>query len=64
MLLIARTASPISEAEAAELRRSRGFPDWRYAGPGDADCPFEPKASDWGRLNGRLVVTDYAGDVD
>src|SRR5450759_193886 len=47
-LLIAKAAAPISGAEAQHLRQTRGFPDWEYVGPGDDECPFEPKASDWG----------------
>jgi hypothetical protein len=39
--------------------------DWDYAGPGDQDHPFEPKASDWGRLrDGRIVALDYSGNPD
>ena len=63
-VLIARAAEPISGREAAALRNGRGFPDWDYRGPGDLPCPFEPKASDWGRVEGRLVAVDYAGLVD
>ena len=61
-LLIARAAEPLTEAEAAELRRAEGFPDWDYGGLGDLGCPFEHKAPDWGRLGGRLVALDYDGD--
>jgi hypothetical protein len=28
--------------------------------PPDDECPFEPKASDWGWLDGRLVALDYS----
>ena len=59
-VLLMRAASPITEAEAAELRATRSFPDWDYIGSNDEECPFEPKASDWGRLNGRLVALDYS----
>jgi hypothetical protein len=38
---------------------SSGFPDWDYM-PGDDNDPFEPKASDWRRINGRLVALDYS----
>jgi len=27
---------------------------------GEDGSPFEPKASDWGRINGRLVALDYS----
>ena len=34
------------------------MPEWHYV-LGDPD-PFEPKASDWGRLDdGRVVALDY-----
>jgi hypothetical protein len=28
--------------------------------PGEDSCPFEPKASDWGWLDGRMVALDYS----
>ena len=31
--------------------------------PGEDGDPFEPKASDWGRINGRLVALDYSIQV-
>ena len=50
----------LSEDEAERLRNTRGFPDWDYVPPDD-ECPFEFKASDWGRLpDGRLVALDYS----
>jgi hypothetical protein len=53
-------AQPLAEDEAERLRNTRGFPDWDYVPPDD-ECPFEPKASDWGRLSdGRLVALDYS----
>ena len=53
-------AQPLSEDEAKHLRATRGFPDWDYVPPDD-ECPFEHKASDWGRLpDGRLVALDYS----
>ncbi len=62
-LLIANSATPLTEEEASMLRKARGFPDWYYCGPGDDPCPIEPKASDWGRLKGRLVALDYSATV-
>jgi len=41
-------------------RVGRGFSDRDYRGLGDVGCPFEPKASDWGRLDGMLVAVDYS----
>lgn len=32
---------------------------WDYR-PGEDSCPFEPKASDWGWLEGRMVALDYS----
>ena len=47
-------AEPLSEDEADHLRAMRGFPDWDYVPPDESE-PFEYKASDWGRLPGRLA---------
>jgi hypothetical protein len=60
LALFMQRAKPISEDEAEQLRATQGFPDWDYVPP-DERCPFEPKASDWGRLpDGRLVALDYS----
>ncbi|OYX75400.1 MAG: hypothetical protein B7Y77_03005 [Bradyrhizobium sp. 35-63-5] len=32
---------------------------WDYV-PGEDSCPFEPKASDWGWFEGRMVALDYS----
>jgi hypothetical protein len=32
---------------------------WDYM-PGEDSCPFEPKASDWGWFEGRMVALDYS----
>ena len=32
---------------------------WDYM-PGEDSCPFEPKASDWGWFEGRMVARDYS----
>jgi hypothetical protein len=62
--LIMERARPISEKECRELKRRRGFPEWDYTPPG-LECPFEHKASDWGRLpNGRLVALDYSAGLE
>jgi hypothetical protein len=64
-----RSASPtawsahrrLSEDEAEHLRNTDGFPDWDYVLPDD-ECPFEYKASDWGRLpDGRLGCVGLRG---
>ena len=53
-------AQPLAEDEVEHLKNTRGFPDWDYVPPDD-NCPFEPKASDWGWLpDGRLVALDYS----
>jgi hypothetical protein len=59
-VLLMRAAWPLTEAEAARLRATRGLPEWDWEGPNDEGSPFEPKASDWGWLNGRLVALDYS----
>jgi hypothetical protein len=62
--LIMQRAGPISEDECRELKKTRGFPEWDYKPPG-LECPFEHKASDWGRLrDGRLVALDYSTGVE
>jgi hypothetical protein len=58
LALVMRRATPLTADEAHHLRATRGLPEWHYV-PDDPD-PFEPKASDWGRLSdGRLVALDY-----
>jgi hypothetical protein len=60
LALVMQRAVPLSEDDAGHLRATRGFPDWDYVPPDD-ECPFEPKACDWGRLSdGRLVALDYS----
>jgi hypothetical protein len=58
-LMVMSAATPLAEHEKEELLDSNGFPDWDYM-PGEASDPFEYKASDWGRINGRLVALDYS----
>ncbi|SOR27189.1 conserved protein of unknown function [Methylorubrum extorquens] len=65
-LVVMAAAEPISETEAEALLEGWGFPDWDYV-PGGRGEPFEYKASDWGRLSGKLVAVDYSApalDVD
>jgi hypothetical protein len=58
--LIMQRAKPLSEPECDQLKSADEFPDWDYMPP-DETCPFEHKASDWGRLpDGRLVALDYS----
>jgi hypothetical protein len=57
-------ATPLSEDEAEHLRATDGFPDWDYMPSDGEGCPFEYKASDWGRLSdSRLVALDYSSNV-
>jgi hypothetical protein len=58
-VLVMASARPLSAADHADLLETHGFPDWDYI-PGEDGQPFEFKASDWGRLNGRLVALDYS----
>jgi hypothetical protein len=59
-VLIMDTAQPLAESDHANLLEKHEFPDWDYM-PGEDGDPFEPKASDWGRLkDGRLVAVDYS----
>jgi hypothetical protein len=59
LLLVMKSVVEITEVEAQDLRNQRGFPDWDYE-PGGEECPFEFKASDWGRIDGKLVAVDYS----
>ena len=52
-------ATPLTGIEKEKLIDADGFPDWDYM-PGEDGQPFEFKASDWGRVNGRLVALDYS----
>jgi hypothetical protein len=54
-------AEPLSEEEVNHLMDVDGFPEWDYMPSEGEGCPFEYKASDWGRLpDGRLVALDYS----
>jgi hypothetical protein len=57
--LIMPRAQPLTEEEKVFLIESDGFPDWDYIRP-DETVPFEYKAFDWGRLEGKLVALDYS----
>jgi hypothetical protein len=59
--VVMRRADPTTVDEAQQLLDGDEFPDWDYMPPSDDSCPFEYKASDWGRLpDGRLVALDYS----
>jgi len=57
--LLMKRATQLTEEEKDHLIVTDGFPDWDYVPP-DETAPFEYKASDWGRLEGRLVALDYS----
>ncbi len=57
--LLMPRAEPLDEQEKNYLININGFPDWDYVPP-DETAPFEFKASDWGRLEGRLVALGYS----
>jgi hypothetical protein len=59
-ILVMRAAAPLAEEEYDHLERDGKLPDWKRGWKEDE--PFENKAADWGRLDGRLVVLDYAAD--
>jgi hypothetical protein len=58
-MLVMAAARPLSKPDHEDLLAADGFPDWDYM-PGEDGQPFEFKASDWGRVNGRLVALDYS----
>ena len=60
-----RRAEVISDVEVDELIHTNAFPKWHYR-PSDGFYELFkaiPKASDWGRINGRLRVLDYSTPV-
>lgn len=59
LFLLMPAAAPLSEEDAEQHRQNDTFPDWDCM-PGGEDEPFEYKASDWGKLDGRLVAVDYS----
>ncbi|MBY0256213.1 hypothetical protein [Methylobacterium sp.] len=59
LVLVMPEAQPINTDEAEAHHAAGTFPDWDYW-PGDPDDPFEPKAANWGMLEGRLVALDYS----
>jgi hypothetical protein len=57
-VLIMRAAEPLTEMMSEEEYQA-AWEAWDYA-PGEDSCPFEPKACDWGWLEGRKVALDYS----
>jgi hypothetical protein len=62
LILVMRRANPMTDDEVRKYVWNTGLAwnGWDYLGPGDDDQPFEPKAMDWGWLDGRPVAVDYA----
>jgi hypothetical protein len=57
LLLIMQTAEPLpSQIDMSEVLCE----DWWDYIPGGDEWPCEPKRTDWGLINGRVVAVDYA----
>jgi hypothetical protein len=57
--LIQAAASKVSAMMSIEEYCAMGS-KWSHAPGDDEEAPFEPKASDWGWYDGRIVAVDYA----
>jgi hypothetical protein len=57
ILLVMRAATPLTEEE---LDRADGSKEWKRVTNSNEVLPFEDKATDFGWLDGRIVVMDYA----
>jgi hypothetical protein len=55
---IMRAAEPLTEMMSYD-EYGEAVDAWDYM-PGEDECPFEPKASDWGWFEGRRVALDYS----
>lgn len=55
---IMRAAKPLTERMSFD-EYTDVVDAWDYI-PGEDSCPFEPKACDWGWLEGRMVALDYS----
>jgi hypothetical protein len=57
-MLIMRSAKPLTDIMSIE--EYIHFAEvWDYM-PGEDSCRFEPKESDWGWFEGRIVALDYS----
>jgi len=54
---IMRAAKPLTDMMS--LDEFMDVAELWYKIPGEDSCPFEPKASDWGWFEGRMVALDY-----
>jgi hypothetical protein len=57
-VLVMRAAKPLTEMMSLD-EYMQVTDAWDYM-PGEDSCPFEPKASDWGWFEGRMVAVDYS----
>ena len=57
-LQIMRAAKPLTEMMSLD-EYMQVVEAWDHM-PGEDGCSFEPKASDWGWLEGRMVALDYS----
>jgi hypothetical protein len=58
------TAKPVDPSEFDPITYSNlVMREWEYT-PGEDGHPFEPKAADWGRYDGRIVAVDYSTLTD
>jgi hypothetical protein len=55
---IMRAAEPLTDMMS--LDEYMRVAEVRDKMPGEDSCPFEPKASDWGWFEGRMVALDYS----
>ena len=55
---VMRAARPLTDMMSLDEYR-HVIEAWDYM-PGEDSCPFEPKASDWGWFEGRMVALDYS----
>jgi hypothetical protein len=55
---IMRAAEPVTDMPSLEKYRHVAEA-WDYM-PGEDSCPLEPKPSDWGWFEGRMVALDYS----
>lgn len=58
LVQIMKAAGPLTEMMSLD-EYMEAVDDWDFV-PGEDSCPFEPKASDWGSLEGRTVALDYS----
>jgi hypothetical protein len=60
IVLVMRAASPLTDEEFCRADGSKTLPNWKRVTNSDEVEPFEDKPTDFGKLDGGIVVTDYA----